>query len=60
MPLRDHFHSPLDDEASWEEFHGQWPAMIVLDLERRLPDGYVAAPRVHLQCRVVPDGACAL
>jgi hypothetical protein len=47
MPLRDHFHPPLDDRASWEEFHGQWPAMIVIDLARRLPPGYVAAPRVH-------------
>ena len=29
MPLRDHFRPPLDDIASWEELHGQWPAMIV-------------------------------
>jgi hypothetical protein len=55
MPLRDHFRPPLDDEASWEEFHGQWPAMIVLDLERRLPEGYVAAPRVHLGAFVEVD-----
>ena len=48
MPLRDHFRSPLDDIASWEELHGQWPAMIVLDLSRKLPPRYVAAPRVHL------------
>jgi Protein of unknown function (DUF4058) len=47
MPLRDHFRSPLDDEAAWEGFHGQWPAMIVIDLANRLPPGYVAAPRVH-------------
>jgi hypothetical protein len=47
MPLRDHFRSPLDDETSWEGFHGQWPAMIVLALQRRLPRRYVAAPRVH-------------
>jgi len=26
MPLRDHFHPPLDDAISWEVFHGQWPA----------------------------------
>jgi hypothetical protein len=57
MPLRDHFHSPLDDKASWEEFHGQWPAMIVLDLARRLPQGYVAAPRVHLGAFVEIDVA---
>jgi hypothetical protein len=47
MPLRDHFHSPLDDETAWEGFHGQWPAMIVLALGRLLPRRYVAAPRVH-------------
>lgn len=48
MPLRDHFRSPLDDVSSWEEFHAQWPAMIVLALTRKLPRRYVAAPRVHL------------
>jgi len=48
MPLRDHFHSPLNDIASWEELHGQWPAMIVMALNRKLPPRYVAAPRVHL------------
>ncbi len=47
MPLRDHFRPPLDDQTSWEGFHGQWPAMIVLALQRRLPRRYVAAPRVH-------------
>ena len=34
MPLRDHFRPPLDDIASWEELHGQWPAMIVMALNR--------------------------
>jgi hypothetical protein len=48
MPLRDHFRPPLDDIASWEGLHGQWPAMIVIDLSRKLPPRYVAAPRVHL------------
>jgi hypothetical protein len=47
VPLRDHFRSPLDDLTSWEGFHGQWPAMIVLALARQLPRRYVAAPRVH-------------
>jgi len=37
MPLRDHFRPPLDDLTSWEGFHGQWPAMIVLALTRKLP-----------------------
>jgi hypothetical protein len=48
MPLRDHFRPPLDEVRSWEEFHGQWPAMIVMALARTLPQRYVAAPRVHL------------
>jgi hypothetical protein len=47
MPLRDHFHPPLDDETSWERFHGAWPAMIVMALARRLPRRYVADPRIH-------------
>jgi hypothetical protein len=47
MPLRDHFHSPLDDVTSWDGLHGQWPAMIVLALSRELPPRYVAAPRIH-------------
>src|SRR5436190_23463394 len=47
MPLRDHFRPPLDEETSWEGLHGQWPAMIVIDLARKLPPRYVAAPRVH-------------
>ena len=47
MPLRDHFRPPVDDIISWESFHGQWPAMIVVALQRRLPRGYVAVPRVH-------------
>src|SRR5438270_3849668 len=47
MPLRDHFRSPLDDQRHWEGFHGQWPAMLVLDLARRLPRRYFAEPRVH-------------
>ena len=48
MPLRDHFRPPLDDNTSWEGFHGQWPAMIVMALNRKLPPRYVAEPRVHL------------
>ena len=47
MPLRDHFRPPLDDLTSWEGFHGQWPAMLVQALARKLPRRYVAAPHVH-------------
>jgi hypothetical protein len=57
MPLRDHFRPPLDDETSWEGFHGQWPAMIVARLSRILPRRYVAAPRVHLGAVIEIDVA---
>lgn len=48
MPLRDHFRPPLDNKTSWEGFHGQWPAMLVMALAPKLPRRYVAEPRVHL------------
>jgi hypothetical protein len=48
MPLRDHFRPPLDDVTSWEGFHGQWPAVIVIALNRILPRRFKAEPRVHL------------
>lgn len=48
MPLRDHFHPPLDNEGSWEGFHGAWPTMIVMALDRKLPRRFVAEPRAHL------------
>jgi hypothetical protein len=48
MPLRDHFRPPVENEHSWDELHGMWPAVIVQQLFPLLPDGYIAAPRVHL------------
>ncbi len=57
MPLRDHFRPPLDDVTSWEGFHGQWPAMIVQALVRKLPRRYVAAPRAHFGTSVEVDVA---
>jgi Protein of unknown function (DUF4058) len=48
MPLRDHFRPPVESRHSWDELHGMWPAVIVQQLFPILPDGYVAAPRVHL------------
>jgi hypothetical protein len=55
MPLRDHFHPPLDDETSWDLFHGQWPAMIVQRLSPILPRRYVAGPHVHRGAEVEID-----
>src|SRR5438309_8589783 len=57
MPLRDHFHPPLDDLTSWEGFHGGWPMVIVQQLRKQLPAGYVAEPRVHSGSQVEIDVA---
>jgi len=57
MPLRDHFRPPLDNRSTWEGFHGQWPAVIVQQLRKQLPPGYVAEPRVHSGSQVEIDVA---
>jgi hypothetical protein len=57
MPLRDHFHPPLDNAHSWEQLHGQWPAVIVQHLRKLLPAGYEAGPRVHSGSQVEIDVA---
>jgi Protein of unknown function (DUF4058) len=57
MPLRDHFRPPLADIRSWEGFHSGWPMMIVSTLIRRLPEGYVAEPQVHLGSEIEIDVA---
>ena len=48
MPLRDHFHAPLADYASWEELHGMWPGFMAARLNTILPLGYRSGVRVHL------------
>jgi hypothetical protein len=48
MPLRDHFHPAVSKNASWEGFHGMWPASIVQQLRKQLPPGFVAEPGVRL------------
>lgn len=48
MPLRDHFRPPVSKRSSWEGFHGGWPMAMVQELAPRLPEGFVAEPRVHL------------
>lgn len=48
MPLRDHFRSPVNDKHTWDEVHGQWPAMMVRELFDILPEGFQAAPKIHL------------
>jgi hypothetical protein len=48
MPLRDHFRPPVEKKHSWDALHAMWPAEIVRQLFPILPEGYVAAPGVHL------------
>ncbi len=48
MPLRDHFRPPTTKYGSWESLHGMWPAVMIQQLRKQLPPGFVAAPRVHL------------
>jgi Protein of unknown function (DUF4058) len=57
MPLRDHFRSPLSDRRSWDGFHGAWPAIIVIGLNRNLPQRYLAEPQIHLGSSVEVDVA---
>jgi hypothetical protein len=57
MPLRDHFHPPLERKRHWEGFHGQWPAVMVQYLGEQLPPRYFAEPRVHIGSRVEIDVA---
>jgi hypothetical protein len=48
MPLRDHFRPPIWTRSSWEGFHGMWPATMVQELSKVLPEDFTAEPRVHL------------
>jgi hypothetical protein len=48
MPLLDHFRPPIFNKGSWEGFHGGWPALMVMELCKSLPEQYTAEPRVHL------------
>ncbi len=57
MPLRDHFHPPLSRTSTNQEFHGQWPAVIVQQLARSLPSNFVAGPHVHVGAPVEVDEA---
>ena len=57
MPLRDHFRPPLSNTLSWEELHGGWPMVIVQQLRKLLPPGYVAGPKVHAGSQVEIDVA---
>src|SRR4051812_27723903 len=55
MPLRDHFHSPHDDQTIWESIHGGWPMVMAQHLKKILPSRYVTGVRVHLGAQVEID-----
>jgi len=57
MPLRDHFHPPLADLASWEELHGLWPGVMAMRLNSILPPQYRSGVRVHLGSIIEVDVA---
>jgi hypothetical protein len=58
MPLRDHFHAPVLDEAPWEGVHGQWLQTIVRELNTvQLPERYRAFGQVHRGTQVEIDVA---
>ena len=48
MPLRDHFHSPVDDKRRWDSLHGGWPMKICESLFAQMPEEFTAVPTVHL------------
>lgn len=55
MPLRDHFHLPLRGLCTWESFHSGWANEIMRQLNKTLPQGYVARPNVKLGVDVEAD-----
>jgi hypothetical protein len=57
MPLRDHFHGPLADRRSWTSIHGLWPAMIVIELNRKMPAPFVAEPGAQFGTSIEIDVA---
>jgi Protein of unknown function (DUF4058) len=57
MPLRDHFHPPVENIASWEELHGAWPATIAYRMNAILPPQFRCGLKVHLGTLVEVDVA---
>lgn len=55
MPLRDHFRPPVSKQSSWQGFHAGWPMVIVQQLRKQLPPGYIAEPRVQLGTLIEVD-----
>lgn len=57
MPLRDHFHPPVTNVASWEELHGSWPGTIACCLNTILPLEYRSGVKIYLGNAVEIDAA---
>jgi hypothetical protein len=57
MPLHDHFHGELAEHPSWEAVHTRWAVAIADDLNRRLPNRFVAEAPMDLGSRVSADVA---
>ncbi len=48
MALLDHSRPPLRNRNRWPGFHSVWPTMLLVRLNRWLPEGYYAEPRAQL------------
>ena len=48
MPLLDHFHPPLLDQAHWESFHSNWATKLADALNDILPPEFRAEENTHL------------
>ena len=57
MPLRDHFHPPVENYSSWEEVHGLWPGILAMRLNTILPPQYRSGLKIHLGTLVEVDVA---
>lgn len=57
MPLLNHFVPPLSVMRPWEGFHSAWTTMMAQQLNRTLPEGYVAIPQTSRGPMVVIDVA---
>lgn len=57
MPLRDHFHEPIDLRAQWQSFHNRWANAIADRLDSLLPPRYAALVEINLGRDVAADVA---
>jgi hypothetical protein len=53
MPILNHLNPDIADITPFEAFHTQWAAQLVIDLNTRLPDGFLAILHTHIGDREV-------